>query len=202
VKRCKMPFETLADYVEGRADAQATARVRQHLDAGCRQCRESLSWLEKAMGAIRETESVQVPAASLERARALFRERFRPAPARSSWLARLSFDGRLAPLPAMARGVSDEGFQLVYSAEEYDVDIWQEPTEAGDWYLIGQVLPHVTESRAVPLEVILAGAAQTVFTVRPDGEEFHFTAVPAGVYRMRLRLADGEMVIPDLTVGR
>lgn len=201
LKRCGMDFNRLADYVDGRAEEAEKVRVRQHLDAGCADCQRSVAWLERTVGTLRKAQPVSVPEALLVRAQALFRERF-PAPHRPSLLAFLQFDSRTTLSLAGARGGGEDPFQLIYSTETHDIDIWEEPTEAGNWYLIGQVLPREGEATLLPQEVVLTAADGSEVSVTPDMPEFHLPSVPPGLYQAMVRLADSEILIPALSVGQ
>jgi hypothetical protein len=199
--RCNIPFETLADYHDGRADATAADRIREHLGAGCAHCRESLAWLGRTLETVAEAERVRVPPSLVDRLHGLYAERFRP-PIRRSLLARLSFDGRSAPALAGARGAEEEAFRLNYSTEEHDIDLWQEPSGQGDWYLIGQVLSREGDDTVQPARIVLTSTGGPEVSVTPELPEFHLPSVPAGIYRAALLLPDGEIVIPELVVGR
>ena len=201
MKRCSVSFDVLADFKDGRADDSAAALVRAHLDAGCAHCRDGITWLDKMAATLVEARRVQAPDRLVERASVLFKERFR-MPVRPSLLARLSFDGRPSFSPAGARGADQAAFRLSYSTDLHDVDVWEEPVGEGSWYLIGQVLPREGDNVYQPLEVILTAGSGVETSVTPDLPEFHLPAVAPGVYRMALKLADSEILIPEFTVGQ
>lgn len=201
MKRCGISFETLADYQDGMADVEASVQVRAHLDAGCAHCREILAWLNTSAVTLREAQRVQVPQTALDRAYVLFRERFR-APERISWLARLQFDShRGLPALAGARGARPEGFQLIYSTDAHDIELFQEPTEAGTWYVIGQVMPREGDGTIVPQQVIFRAKEGGNVSVTPQTEEFHLPSVPSGLYQVSLRLAEGDIALADVSIG-
>ena len=201
VKRCGIPFETLTDYRDGTADAETSARVREHLDADCAQCRENLAWLEATAVTLHEAQRVQVPQTALNRAHSLFRERFR-APERVSWLARLQFDSRRAlPSLAGARGARPEGFQLIYSTDAHDIELFQEPTETGTWYIIGQVMPREGDETIVPQQVTFTANDGSELAIMPQSEEFHLPSVSAGLYQVSLLLTDGDIALTNVNIG-
>ncbi|HLJ53770.1 MAG TPA: hypothetical protein VKT77_01960 [Chthonomonadaceae bacterium] len=200
MKRCGITFETLADFHDGRADAESAARVREHVDAGCTQCRETLAWIERAGGTMRDAARHPVPERLLDRMHAVYAERFRQ-PARRSLMAWLTFDGRATQMPAGARGTPGPAIQLNYSTEEHDVEIWEEPTAEGRWYVIGQVLPREGEGTLTPSEVSLTDRDGVTRLVAPAMPEVHLPSVAAGPYTMVFKLADANIVISDLVVG-
>ena len=201
--RCPIRFATLADYHEGRADAQTSARVRAHLSAGCPACERRLAWLARVGDVLRASGALRhAPAPALERARALFRERS-PTAARPFLLARLVFDSRSVAAPAFAaRGEENASVQLLFRTAEHDIDLWQERREDRSWYLIGQVLPRGEDAEAVaPGSAVLTDDGGAALAAVPEGSEFHLPAVPPGRYQLRLALPEGDVLVPDIVVG-
>ena len=206
MKQCGIAFETLADYQEGRAAATATEQVRVHLARDCAHCLQNLAWLQSARENLRQAYAVQPPETALARAHAIFREQVRPASAPNpvlSWLASLQFDSRRsAPALAGARGPKRDGIQLVYTTNVHDIELFQEPAEAGNWYMIGQVMPREGDATIVLREIVLTERNGSRLTFTPDEAEFHLPAVPRGLYEIALRLAEGEITMPDVGVGQ
>ena len=198
--RCDMKFETLVDYREGRLDAAQAEQVRAHLDIGCEQCRQQLARMERSLSALREVDRFHAPQAAVERARALFRERFRK-PERPPLLARLVFDSRTQPAFAAARGVGSAAIQTLFATETHEIDLWQEQTEGTLWYLIGQVLPREGEEAVAPESAVFTDAEGNRLEARLEGDEFHAPELPAGVYQLDLRLGETEIVLPEVVVG-
>lgn len=205
MKHCGIAVETLADFQEGRAEERAAEQVRLHLDRNCAHCLQNLAWLQQTRETLREAHAVAVPETALTRAKAIFREQFRPTPVVHpirAWLATLEFDSRRnSPTLAGARGAKRDGIQLVYTTSVHDIELFQEPGEQGNWYMIGQVMPREAPDRIIPQEIVLteSGGARLIF--RPDAEEFHLPAVPKGLYEIALRLAEGVITMPDVGVG-
>lgn len=197
---CGIPFELLVDYREGRATTDASRQVQSHLASGCDACAEHMARLERLLSVLPEAQRVHAPEAAVERARALFRERFR-APARMTLLARLTLDSRGAGALSAARGEAQPR-QILYETDEYDLDLWEESVADGEWYLIGQVLPKSGAGTIAPESAVLTSAEGTEMRATAEGDEFHLPSVRAGIYQLRLRLGDTEIYIPDVTVGR
>lgn len=197
--RCGITFETLVDLQEMRLDEQTTARVQAHLEAGCPECAARLAQIARTFSALAQAERIHAPESALERARALYRERFR-APERPSLLARLLFDGRGQLALAGARGASAEAFHLVYQAKPYDIDLWQELTEEGGWYIMGQALRSEGEAVTPETVTLVADNGETRTATQEEGE-FHLDAVEAGVYRLEVNLPDAQIIVPDLSIG-
>lgn len=147
------------------------------------------------------------PAPWIEAATSLFR----PAPAPLATptaepllprlLAFLRFDSWAAqPMPAL-RTSAAAARQLLFTAGPHDVDLRiGAPDARGRSCLLGQVLGPGLEGA----QVLLDGAAGEATTAaRPLDElgEFAFDDLPAGRYRLRLRLAGTELELPPVPVG-
>ena len=206
MKHCGIAMETLADFQDGRADAAQAEQVRVHLDQNCAHCLQNLAWLSSARETLREAHAVHVPESALTRAHAIFRERFRPVVTPNpvmAWLASLQFDSRRnSPGLAGARGAKNEGIQLVYTTNVHDIELFQEPGEQGNWYLIGQVMPREGTATTIPQEIVLTERGGARLTFQPESEEFHLPAVPKGIYEIVLHLAQGAITMPDVGVGQ
>lgn len=205
MKNCGIALETLADYRDGRADADTAARIQAHLERDCIHCRQELDWLQRTAATLRASQEVKVPERSLARAHSLFRERFRAEVKQSplaSWLAQLQFDSRRSSLSMSgARSGAREGIQLVYSTVLYDIDLFQEPAGQGKWHLTGNVLPRAGEEIIVPDEIVLLSRDGSRRSFSPENEEFHLPSIPEGEYDVLFRLAPGEITIRSIGIG-
>lgn len=199
--RCGMAFETLLDYYEGRADEAAAARVREHLTAGCQTCQQQLARIARTLDVLPELGRLPVPEPVLERARAIYRERF-SKPERTSILAKLVFDSRTHLALAGARGEENTSLQQHYRTDSYDIDLWQEWTEEKAWYLIGQALSTQGDAILRPDAVLLISPEGATQTARIEPREFHFDAVPEGRYTMIVQLGGVDVTLPDVLVGK
>ena len=123
-------------------------------------------------------------------------------PVRQSLLARLRFDSRATQTLSAARGASEEAFTLNYSTEMHDIDIWEEPAEQGNWYLIGQVLPLSGQETLQPQQVVFSAIDGAELSITPDMPEFHLPSIPAGIYNVTVRFPDSEILIPGFAVGK
>jgi hypothetical protein len=198
--RCQLTFEMLLNAYEGRADAADIESVREHLAAGCASCRQSWAWLERVLSAARGMDNVPVPDWPVALATALFRERY-VKQERPTLLALLTFDSRTLPRPASARGHQELARHLIYSSDDYDVEIWQEAISREAFYVIGQVLPR-QDGSAIALEsVALTDSKGDTIRITTEGGEFHFPAVAAGRYQVRFEMAEGVICLFDVIVG-
>lgn len=199
--RCGIPWEQVLDVHEGRADEPTRARVAAHLAAHCPDCAAHLAQATRLTQNLGGEKFVHAPEAVLQNARALFRERFR-APVRVPLLARLVFDGRRQNALAGARGAEDASFHLLYAADDYEVDVWQERQEDADhWHLLGSVRFGASGETVAPVGVQLRVPDGSARAAALDAGEFHLAAVPPGICRITLSLPAAEIILPDLAVG-
>lgn len=203
-KKCNIPLETLLDYQEGRLDAAATAQMQTHLTE-CAACAAQLSAFGRLLPSMREAHRYHASESALERARALYRERFQEAAApslseRIALVARLLFDGRQNVALAGARGEAGESFHLVYGADGVDLDLWQEREVGGVWAMFGQALRADGEAMT-PESVSLQGVDGVTRAATLEGSDFHLDAVSPGLYRLEIELPDAQIVVPELSIG-
>ena len=201
MSRCGMDFESLLDYYEGRADEATAARVREHLANGCKTCQQQLARVARTLDVLPELGRLPVPEQAMERARALYRDRF-TRPERPSLLAQLVFDSRTNLALAGARGEESASLQQHYRTDHYDIDLWQEATEEKAWYLIGQALSTQGDAILRPDAVLLISPEGATQTARIEPREFHFDAVPEGRYTMIVQLGGVDVTLPDVLVGK
>jgi hypothetical protein len=190
-------YERLVDWVEGRlVDTQKTP-IDEHL-AVCAHCREEATRIERMVAAMRHDESVDAPPALIARTVALFRASVaEPAPSLLQRLvATLSFEST-ALTPAFGlRSQGDAEQQMIFTANEYDVDLRASEDSAG-WVLSGQLLG----ADAAGGSATLTNDAMTLTTPLSEELAFVFPPVAAGRYALILRFSHIELVIEDVLVG-
>lgn len=202
---CNFTFEALINYVEGHTDPITTQRIREHLETECRECHRRLAWIQTFVPALHRAVSEEmpdVPQTALNYARNIARAYPRPVPQPLLVrLASLVFDSRM-PQPAlgMRSGEGSEG-QLVYSAEGYDIDLWQEPSGGERWQLMGQILPHQGGAPLSLEEALLLSAEGLSLIGQIESKEFIVRDVPAGSYEVRLRIPGEQIVMRDVLLG-
>jgi hypothetical protein len=205
MKRCDLDFEALLDYHEEQFDATKTEHMHRHIETGCADCRRQLTWIQKflpALHVVAATELPIVPAAAMERAYNIARERQpKASPSLLTRMAQLIFDSRQTQPAFGARSAEVSEVQLVYTTEFHDVDLWQERQSANVWYVIGQVLPRSGGEPIIPKQVLLVGGDGRRLNASTVTNEFMVRDVSPGAYEVRLRLIDQEIVLSDVAVG-
>jgi hypothetical protein len=195
-----IPFAELADLAEQRAAEDEGAKLGgapAHL-ADCSVCTQQLDRLGQVLQLMRTDSSTDAPRDVLAYAVNIFRpaESSKPSILRRI-VAALSFDSssNLAPAFGVRAGQSSSR-QLLYSAEENDIDIRITP-EGESWVVAGQVLGEDCAGGRIELE----GEDELAAADLNDQCEFLLPPVPAGIYAVRLRLGSAEVEIPQLELG-
>ncbi len=101
-----VPFQTLADWLDGQLDREAFRAIEAHLSAGCPHCEAELTWLRRVEGAARFDGWSEPPAEAVAQVKALLTRRAvrplpktQPAVRRSwTWMPRLAFAATAAAL--------------------------------------------------------------------------------------------------------
>ena len=206
MKKCSLQFLEIVNYYEGRSDASTQERLRQHLESGCESCRNRLKWMHHFLPALHDAlteEVVSAPEAALASARQIVRDRF-PAPIRPPLpqrIAQLLFDSHRPLSPATARRFAGPEAQRLYATEEYYIEIWIEPMQEGNYYLIGQAVSKSGRTPLHPQSVTLLGRYGIHATARQEGNEFHLASVPEGIYQINVSLDKEEILLPEVLVG-
>ena len=188
-------FAKLADLAEKRATVDEQTRAQAHL-ATCSRCTAEFARVAQVMELMKTDVATDAPRDLIANTLSLFGQR---APAREASLLRrivaaLNFDSNMNLAPAFGvRSGQSAVRQLLYSAAENDIDL-RVRSENEKWIVTGQVLGRTCAGGRVEIEGENGSAAAAL----NDLCEFILPAVPAGSYRLRLRLPDAELEIPEL----
>lgn len=192
------PFDRLADLVEEHLPPDDEPQLHAHL-ALCPYCANEVAWLERTIELMRTDESEDAPSHVIARAvHLLLLPGADDVPSR--WrrvLATLRFDSGQAPLALAVRGPQLRTRQLLYGAEECDLDL--RITPVGDrWSVSGQLLGPDGSGR---VELHGAGGVVQATTALSDLGEFVLPPVSSGGYTLRLRAGDLEVEVTSLDLG-
>ncbi len=190
-------YEQLVDYVEGRLDPQTTAAVEAYLQHDASAALE-VSRLRHTVTLMRADMSTDAPAAAIQRATRLLRQRRQSAPSQPSLLQRilavLTHDSAVSPVVGLRDGQSATR-HILFSAANRDLDIRINASDAG-FMLSGQVLG--PES---PGSITLSSEDISVSTQLNAMGEYTLPSVPAGRYELILMHGELEIVVPELELG-
>lgn len=203
----RIPFETLADLVDGRLSESETDEVRRRLADADSRTRADLAWLQ-ALAAFGRAMPSEAPP---ERVREALRTHFhrwaegRRRPSLFQRLvAQLTFDSRLQPALVGVRGRPAKSGQLLYTTDRLDIELHLLPAGPGRVRILGQALPCDPELDVADCTVqLLAGEQEIDLTSTNELGEFTFEAVPDSDYTLILVSEEWEIELEhvDLTTG-
>lgn len=192
-------FEKLLDLAEDKLTSEDRVLSRKHLSS-CSDCTSEFERIQKVIELMRSDESSDAPRDILAYALNIFRAGERtPAPSLlRRIIATLTFDSlNVAPAFGVRSGQATSR-QLLYSAEENDIDLRITMEENDRWILSGQVLRDDCLRGRVELE------GRSAFVAEDLNEqcEFELPPVPSGKYLLRVRLQDVEVEVPALELEK
>ena len=190
-----IPFSELTELAEEHAKTSPGALA--HL-AICSECSSQLQLLRQAIGFMRSDTAEDAPAELIREAKSIFREKVvaHGPSLLQVILASLTFDS-LTNAPAFGlRSQTSAGRQLIYSTESADIDVRVSP-ENDQWQIAGQILGEDCPGG----DVDLVGDEFSVSAELNELCEFSFGAVPAGAYKISIRLPDALIETPRLELG-
>jgi hypothetical protein len=187
--------EAWSDFAKNVVGEKTKMDMQGHLDAGCKQCADTLHvW--QGVVAIAAEEPLYTPPTDVVR---IIKSQFAPAAASVNAGFRLSFDSNLQPVATGIRG-SIAARQFLFETDDYFIDLRLEPRrEADRASLVGQILNRAnaagsTQGVAVRLQDGQSAVAQT--STNQLGEfQFEFE----GTNRLSLAISRGlesEIVLP------
>jgi len=190
-----IPFSELTELAEEHAKASPDARA--HL-AICSECSSQLQLLRQTIGFMQSDTAEDAPAELIRQAKGIFREKVvaHGPSLLQVIIASLTFDS-LTNAPAFGlRSQTSAGRQLIYSTETADIDVRVSP-EDDQWQIAGQILGADCPGG----DVDLVGDDFSVSAELNELCEFSFGSVPAGAYKISIRLPDALIETPRLELG-
>lgn len=207
LSQTRIPFETLADLVDGRLSEGEAAEVRRQLANADPRTRADLAWLQ-ALASIHRAMPLEAPP---ERVRENLRTHFRRwaegrrRPSLFQRLAaQLTFDSRLQPALVGARGRPAASGQLLYTTNLVDIELHLLSAGPGQVHILGQALARDPAFNVAGCAVqLLTEEREIGLTSTSTLGEFSFEAIPGGDYTLVLVSEEGEVELEhvDLTAG-
>lgn len=191
-----IPLPDLADMAEHHATTGTSHSASAHLQV-CEECATTLQRLERVITMMSTDKAEDAPRDVLHRAIAAFQSRPQQPSLVKRILAVLSFDSFNVAPAFGTRSVNTGSRQLIYSADDADIDLHVEDHES-QWIISGQVLGISCDDGTVVIDgpgISLSGSFNAAC-------EFKFPAVPSGDYQLRVRLSDVEVEVPRLELRK
>ena len=183
-------FETLANIAEDRATSREREAAMPHIST-CSTCHDTLNQLQQLFLMMRSDSTNDAPRDVLTSAINVFSQEKR-SPLRRI-VALLSFDSRNAGPAFGMRSLPAASRQLLYSAEDTDLDLRITVTN-GECVLVGQVIGEGCAQGRVEISGV---AGKTEATLN-DVCEFTLPPLPVGNYSLTVKLRDLQIEIPEL----
>jgi hypothetical protein len=188
-----IPFSELTELAEEQSSPEALAHL-----AVCSECSSQLQLIRQTIGFMRSDIGEDAPAELIQQAKSIFREQVvTHGPSLVQLIvASLTFDS-LTNAPAFGlRSQTTSGRQLIYSTETADIDVRVSP-ENDQWQIAGQLLGADCPGG----DVDLVGDDFSASAELNELCEFSFGSVPAGAYKISIRLPDQLIETPRLELG-
>jgi len=183
-------LETLVDIVEGRGTSESLERAVAHISS-CSDCVDTLRGLQQVILTMKSDTSKDAPRDLLQSAINIFSPA-RRAPLRHI-IAILTFDSRLAGPAYGIRSLRSTSRQLLYSAQETDLDL-RIIVQNDECIVAGQVI----RADCVDGRVEISGDAGSATATLNEVCEFTLPAIPLGNYSLRVKMPDVQIEIPEL----
>ena len=185
-------FSELTELAEEQSKTSPDAMA--HLSV-CSECSSQLQLIRQTIGYMRSDTAEDAPAELIQRAKSIFHQTVvaHGPSLLQVIMASLTFDS-LTNAPAFGlRSQTNAGRQLIYSTETADIDVRVSP-ENDQWQVAGQLLGEDCPGGEVELE----GDDFSASAELNELCEFSFGSVPAGAYKISIRLPDQLIQTPRL----
>lgn len=182
--------EIFVDIVEGRATSETLELAVAHISS-CSDCVDTLRRLQHVILTMKSDTSKDAPRDLLQSAINIFSPKTH---ARLRHIvAILTFDSRLAGPAYGIRSVRSTSRQLLYSAQETDLDL-RVTVQNDECIVAGQVI----RADCVSGLVEISGDSGSATANLNEVCEFTLPAIPLGNYSLRVKMPDVQIEIPEL----
>jgi hypothetical protein len=186
-------LESLADIADKRLTGATLETAMAHVSV-CSSCSETLRRLQRLIHMMKSDNAKVAPHDVLRSALEIFSSIQLEV---RRIVAILTFDSRHARRTFGIRSLHTASRQMLYSAEETDVDL-RITVQNEECILAGQVIRQHCAGGVVHI----SGAAGSAEASLNDLCEFTLEAIPLGNYLLRIRMQDLEIEIPELELTR
>lgn len=188
-------FSRIADLVEDRATPSVRTEAMSHISS-CSECAERFRRLDEVVRLMATDHAEDAPRDVVAYAMNIFSGRAKSLrqSLKRRILAALSFDSNMDHAPAFGVRSGQSGSrQLIYSAEENDIDL-RITLHEDMWLVTGQVMRDNCGGGRVEIE----GPSGSARAELNELCEFTLPAVASGNYLLRVHMNDVEIELPQL----
>ena len=183
-------LEILADIADNRVAGVELESAMVHVSA-CSECDDTLRRLQHVIVMMRTDTADDVPDDLLRTALNSFQPD-KQSPVRRI-IAILTFDSRNAGSAFGLRSIRTASRQLLYSAQETDLDL-RISVQNAECVLTGQIIREGCTGGSVEI----SGKSGSAAAVLNELCEFTLPPIPVGNYSLKVRMPDVEIEIPEL----
>lgn len=172
--------------------------IQDHIQGGCRVCEISVRRYRRLSEILQNDLGYEPPESSLKSALNAFRLRKPEKVNLVSVMAQVVFDSFLQPLPAGVRQSVVTDRQVLYQADEMQLDLKIEKTnEENESLIIGQLIPKEKASEQSPsFKAVLREGERVVQSAYSNAlGEFVFHVVPKQSYDLEILLAESKKIL-------
>lgn len=199
-------FEQLIEYLDGRLSAERAEPLAAHLATGCRRCEADRQWYKQVRTLAASDDTIDPPAWVTRRALQLF-DSLESQPGIiervGRLIAALVFDSLAQPAVAGVRSTETASRQLLYSAENYSIDLQISPSDKSNAIVMGQVLRkddlRFESVSNIPLSLVRRGESVASVVTNETGE-FVLTEIDCGEYDLFIDARDLSITVTSLPV--
>jgi hypothetical protein len=192
------PLEELLQWLRGSLDPAAKSAIEVHLSAGCGNCEKNRQWLSGLLDVTAKDDSFEFSEETIQWSVAQFKVLSGMTKERRSLLSRLIFDSFRPALAADVRAAAPllSGRQLLFEAEDYEVDLRVEPQDESTTFLVvGQIVNTRSSVDVARVSVELVAAQEKKKTETDARGMFRFRGVAVGDYDLIINLSEGDLLI-------
>ena len=185
-----LSVEALANIAENKATSESREGAMAHI-ATCSTCHDTLAELQQLILTMKSDRTKDAPRDVLTSAINIFSQQKR-SPLRRI-VALLTFDSRSAGPAFGMRSLRANSRQMVYSAEEIDLDL-RITVQNDECILAGQVIGEGCAGAHVEISG-MAGRSEATLN---EECEFTLPPIPVGNYSLTVKMPDLQIEIPEL----
>jgi hypothetical protein len=198
--------EVFAQFVAGCLSGKEREAFKAHLEGGCESCEEAIRWYRGLSSMLQKDHRFEPPESSVRGVVDAFRLQKSKAIHLVCRVAEKLFDSLTDPLPEGVRQLAATERQVLYQADEMQLDLKIDKTnDERERMIIGQLLPRpLAPAGNLSLSKVMLREGERIVQSTYTNElgEFILCVVPRGSYDLEILLANSRKVlVPNVPLG-
>ncbi|MFI5174285.1 MAG: hypothetical protein ACHQKY_05480 [Terriglobia bacterium] len=191
--------EVFAQFVAGCLVGKEREDFDVHLKAGCESCEEAIRWYRGLSSMLQKDRGFEPPESSVLGVVKAFRRQKSKVMNLVCTVADKLFDSFVDPLPAGVRQLAATERQILYQADEMQLDLKIDKTSnEHERMIIGQLLPwHSAPPGNLTLSKVMLREGERIVQSTYTNElgEFILCVVPRGSYDLEILMANARKIL-------